>query len=285
MKGPRIAGIEIIHEAVGLRLARAEREFLGAVLDAERPIRIVHRAAAVDLSTLTLALDAAPATQYFIDERGEVAATLRAAEPGACEVLRTVTPGYEYEILYDPAPSAPISCARHERTIFSIGLLGRRRGFLAHACGFILPGGDGMLCPGVSGVGKSTLAQLLRETDTTVLSDDRVAVTLERDGAHLWGTPWFSKARAAATEQARLWGIGLLGRNQIPVVRRGQRAAALERVFAAAALPWWSERAMDQSLEMLDSLLGATLVFQLEYPPTSDAAKQIVASLVEQGRR
>jgi hypothetical protein len=280
----RIAGVEIIHESVGLRLAPTEQEFRGEMVTAERPIRIVHRAGVVDVSAFTLALDASPATQYFVDERGEVAASLRAGEPNASEVLRTVTPGYEYEILYDPPPSDPISCGRHERTIFSIALLARRRGFLAHACGFILPSGDGVLCPGVSGVGKSTLARLLEQAGTTVLSDDRVAVTLETDGAHIWGTPWFSRARIATTGQAPLWAIGLLARGPVPVVRSVPRALALERVFAAAALPWWSATALDQSLSLLDSLFGTAQVFQLEYPLSADAAVPIVGELMDERR-
>jgi hypothetical protein len=286
VSGPRIAGIEIIHEAVEIPLAPTARDFLGDVLAFDTPLRVTHRAAAVDVSAFTLALDASPATQYFVDERGEVAATLRAAESHVSEVLRTVTPGSHYEILYDPAPSVPIECGRHERTIFSIALLARGRGFLAHACGFILHGEVGVLCPGVSGVGKSTLARLLLDcAETTVLSDDRVAVTLEGNVAHIWGTPWFSKARVATTSQAPLWAIGLLGRGAEPTVRRATPARALEQVFAAAALPWWSSPAMDQSLSLLDSLLGSARIFHLEYPPTAEAAERVVRELLLERRK
>jgi hypothetical protein len=286
VNGPRIAGIEIIHEAVDIPLAPAASSFLGDALAFEGSVRVTHKTAAVDMSAFTLALDASPATQYFVDEHGEVAATLRAAEPHASEVLRTVTPGAHYEILYDPAPSVPVECGRHERTIFSIALLARGRGFLAHACGFILDGGAGVLCPGVSGVGKSTLARLLLDcAETTVLSDDRVAVTLEGDAAHIWGTPWFSKARVAAAGQARLWAIGLLGRSSEPTVRRATPARALEQVFAAAALPWWSSSAMDQSLSLLDSLLGSAQIFHLEYPPTAEAADRVVRELLLERRK
>jgi hypothetical protein len=284
--GPRVAGIEIIHEAVDIPLAPAASEFSGHGLASEAPIRITHRAGTVDVSAFTLALDASPTTQYFLDERGEVAATLRAAERDGSEVLRTVTPGVHYELLYNPVPSAPVDCARHERTIFSIALLARERGFLAHACGFILHGDIGVLCPGVSGVGKSTLARLLLDrAATTVLSDDRVAVTLERDGAHIWGTPWFSKAQVAAAGRAPLWAICLLGRGAEPTVRRTTAARALERVFAAAALPWWSSTAMDRSLGLLDSLLGSAQIFELAYPPTVEAADWIVGELLEERRK
>jgi len=83
--------------------------------------------------------------------------------------------------------------------------LSRCRGILVHAAGASADG-KGLLFPGISGAGKSTISALLRAGDGVhLLSDDRIVVRGNGSGGFdLGGTPWPGDAGVAENDSVPL---------------------------------------------------------------------------------
>jgi hypothetical protein len=90
-----------------------------------------------------------------------------------------------------------------DRALLSI-LLSRGHGVVIHGCG-VVADGEGILFSGVSGAGKSTMANLWRKrANTHVIGDERIVVRRVDDRFWMFGTPWPSSAGIASPEEAPL---------------------------------------------------------------------------------
>lgn len=140
-------------------------------------------------------------------------------------------------------------------------------GFLVHAVGLALPDLGGVLLPGSSGRGKSTLAELHDETET--LSDERVAVAPGADGrTWIWGTPWRGTAGRVRAAGVPLAATVFLGPHEPPFGLTPVRPAeAFRRLAFHGFPPFWDrlglERTIDRALEAAVTLPA----FELRYQP------------------
>jgi hypothetical protein len=159
----------------------------------------------------------------------------------------------------------------------------RGRGLVAHATGFLMPDGSAVLCPAVSGGGKSTLARMLSgRTDLgmTLMSDDRIAITEEATGIQLWGTPWHSSAGAATATDGPL--------RMIVFPRRGAEARlspipaslAVRRILRTIGLPFWDPVATDYALGLIDRIVTSVPCFEFAYTPSEGAGAALVRGLL-----
>jgi hypothetical protein len=247
------------------------------------PLRIRHEVG--DGEGLRLLIDS-PDTQesYYLDERGELGVRFGARRPGELDQwLRTVQPGHEYVIRYARARDCGARRWRWERTVVMYAIASRGIGVMAHACGFVTAGGLGVLAPGASGVGKSTLAAQIAESlgRDAILSDDRVALTRELGRPWIWGTPWHSSAGYLASTDAVLGAVVLPARSDggVPRVRDLSAREALPRILRAIAAPFWSEPAMESMLDTLDRALSAARVLEYAYTPGPGAAEPLLRAL------
>ena len=234
---------------------------------------------------LDLLIDA-PETQeaYYADARGELAVRFGARRPGERDQwMRTVRAGYAYDLRYADASECAIWQWRWQRTSFMYGLASRADGVVAHASGFVLDGGGGVLAPGSSGVGKSTLARQVAESlgDGAVLSDDRVALTVRGGEPRIWGTPWHSSGAFLSSADAPLRAIVLPGRShgRPPEVHGLRASAALPRLLRAVGAPFWSARLMDAMLSALDVVLRNVPVVEYLYTPGPGAGEPLLRAL------
>jgi hypothetical protein len=158
-----------------------------------------------------------------------------------------------------------------------------RGGLVVHACGVRLPGCGGVIAPGVSGAGKSTLARALARSGrgVDVLSDDRVVVS-PLDGEHslrLWGTPWWSRARAAHPGDAPLRALVIIKWGRGARLRELSPRDAYKRVLACLALPAWSRPVAELVLERVARLVETVHAVELEYEPNVADARRAVDEL------
>jgi hypothetical protein len=158
--------------------------------------------------------------------------------------------------------------------------LASRAGVLVHAAGAVYRG-RGLIFPGVSGAGKSTIAKLLSARGHTLLSDDRIVMRITEDGPRGWGTPWPGEGRMALNQAIALDGIVFL--NQAPVndmtpLTPGQ---ALKRLLPMVSVPWYRADFFEPVLQTCGALVGRIPAFDLFFAPSAGVADVLDTLLVD----
>jgi hypothetical protein len=141
----------------------------------------------------------------------------------------------------------------------------------------------------MSGAGKSTLARLIAAEvpEATVLGDDRVAVTTEPTGLHLWSSPWHSSARIARAGDGPLAAVAFIRHGDEPSLRELTPSEAGRRLLRTLAFPFWNERLMQAGMALVDRIVTETPVLEFSYGPREGAARWLVRELADctQGAR
>ncbi|MBL7069704.1 MAG: hypothetical protein ISS34_07595 [Candidatus Omnitrophica bacterium] len=155
--------------------------------------------------------------------------------------------------------------------LISISVLHRYQGLHIHSSGIILDG-EGVIFPGISGVGKTTLAKLWQERDeVTVLSDDRVIVRREKEGYFVYGTPWPGEGRAISCQKAPLRKILFLSKSKenrlIPLGKRESLFQLITQCFPAI----WDREGIDFSLKFCGALVEDIPCFSFGFVPDKTA--------------
>jgi hypothetical protein len=282
-----VAGIPIVHEMTGPIAFAPTLDWTGSQ-EFDDPVTVHHRVAAIETGAMRRLFDASPSCSYFQGIDG-VAVEFRGPSPGVPDQLLMATrPGYTYELRYAQAPGVPMFQRAKDRTIFSMALAHRGRGYIAHACGFVL-GDAGVLCPGLPSAGKSTLARLLGHGNGNArverLSDDRIAVTREAAGFRIWGTPWPGDERVIGAGDAPLGAIVFLRHGQEPGLMDIAPGAAARRLLETLVLPVWDRALLPAALGFVDSLVRSAPTLEFAYPPTARAIDWLLEELARRGLR
>jgi hypothetical protein len=140
-----------------------------------------------------------------------------------------------------------------------------------------------VLCPGASGVGKSTLAAQIQSDfgdAVPVLSDERVVLTLDGDGTpRIWGTPWHSTAGLAGAHDGGLVSIVLPSRGDVPTLTDVPSGEIVPRLVGVFALPFWDDAATDWALDVVDRVVSSVPVRRFAYRPRPGAGIALVEAL------
>jgi hypothetical protein len=279
-----VAGMPLVHhapESISI-LEQISPGWTGSRV-VDDPIHIHHEVGDTHPHGLSPVIDAPPPHgTYYVDAAGHLAVRSTGREGVYLpQLMRTRHPGYEYSLRYERAEDALRMQWGWQRTIFMFALASRGRGAAAHACAFLLPGGDAVLCPGTSGAGKSTLARLLAKDapEATVLGDDRVAVTGEASGLHLWSSPWHSSARVARTGDGPLGAVIFLRHGGEPTLREVSPAEGARRLLRTLAFPFWDKRLMHLGMDLVDRIATETPLLEFSYAPCPGAGAWLVRQL------
>ena len=281
-----VAGIPLVHhapESIPVLEQISPGWTASRIVDA--PVHIHHEVGDTRPHGLAPLIDAPPPQgTYYVDEAGQLAVRSSGREGVYLpQLMRTRRAGFEYAVRYERVEDALRMQWGWQRTIFMFALASRGRGAAAHACAFLLPGGDAVLCPGMSGAGKSTLARLLAHEvpEVTVLGDDRVAVTSEPSGLHLWSTPWHSSARIARAGDGPLGVVVFLRHGTEAGLREVSPSEAGRRLLRTLAFPFWDKALMHSGMELVDRIVTGTPLLELSFAPGPEAAEWLVRQLVD----
>lgn len=281
-----IAGVPFVHHVeAGLNTVFADTELWPGSAPRETPVVVVHAVGETVVDDLEAVIDSAPWSTYYRDAGGRAAARFYAEPPWVpAHVIRTTRSGIEYAVTYETCPATPLDQRNVELALTTFVLADRRRGVLAHGCGFVLPNGCAVLSPGMSGAGKSTLARLLRDhaDGVDILNDDRVILTREEKSVRAWGAPWPGSEGIANPIDARLGALAFIRQSDTCSVRALTSRDAARRLYRTLALPLWSGEAMADALEFIDVSLLSLPLFELSYPATPAAGRWIADTLEEQ---
>jgi hypothetical protein len=278
--GP-VAGIALTHELCdGIELEASTRPVWAGTASTQHSVVIRHEVGPTRPVGMNAVLTVPPWCTFHVDERGEPASLFH---PVFGEVERLLTcedPGRRYVVRYGSAPRAPVEALQSELTAFSFALAARGLGFIAHSCAFTLPNGCGVLCPGMSGAGKTTLARLVRDAvpDVDVLTDDRAIVTLD-ERLTVWGSPWPGAAGIAMPGGASLDLIMFIRHGPAVGIRALRPRDAFRRVVNTLSMPLWEPARCGRALEIVDAIISRPVIVEATYPPTAGATRWLTREL------
>ncbi len=138
--------------------------------------------------------------------------------------------------------------------------------------------GQGILCVGISGTGKSTLARLLDDAGATVLTDERPVLrqwptpssgVAPSAAFRVYGSPWPSSAGFACNAWAPLRRIYFLEHGETDRLTPLPPREAVRRLIHVATIPWQDPMLLDPCLATADALLSAVPCAVLAFRPTS----------------
>jgi hypothetical protein len=151
-------------------------------------------------------------------------------------------------------------------------LLAGRQGLFLHSCA-VNDSGEGILFSGVSGSGKSTMAELWRNfgpPSTAVIDDEHIIAHRVGDQMLLHGAPWRRGLREARTESAPLRAIFFLshgvGNRCIPL----SPADALAQLMSQVFLPVWSREQVELTMQTCADVVQEADCYHLEFVPQPD---------------
>jgi hypothetical protein len=151
--------------------------------------------------------------------------------------------------------------------ILMINLLCRDQGVILHACG-IIDRGEGILFCGMSGGGKSTLANIWKDEEgVTVLSDDRIIVRRINGDLIAFGTPWHGEAGYCSPERVRLRKIFFIEHAGKNWVKKISRTTAVSNLLTRSFPPLWDREGMERTLEFVDTLSSEIPCYALGFVP------------------
>jgi hypothetical protein len=148
--------------------------------------------------------------------------------------------------------------------VLMILILSRRNGLLVHACG-IDDNGTGYLFLGNSGHGKTTMAKLWYEQQTTVLNDDRIVVR-EREGKiWMYGTPWHGDFRHFSPAGLPVGKIFFLHPDRENGVTHLYGAKAVAMLLTRSFPPLWDREGMAGTIGFCHLLANSIPCYDLHF--------------------
>jgi hypothetical protein len=268
------AGISIQHElADGIELERSVTADWVGTAETATPLVVRHERGDARPAAMTPVLHVSPWCTFHVDRRGEPACSFHAVFGEVDRLLSCEEPGQAYVVRYGAQPAAPVVSLQSELCAYAFAVAARGVGLIAHACAFVTTGGRGVLCPGVSGTGKTTLARLLQghAPSARVLTDDRAVVTLD-DRLTLWGSPWPGAAGIADGGSAPLSAVMFIRHGRVSSLRRIAPPDAFRRIVNTLSIPLWEPSRCGRALEIIDAMVSSAALVEATYPPTADAA-------------
>ncbi len=148
-------------------------------------------------------------------------------------------------------------------------------GVMLHGAAIDLDG-HGIICTGVSGVGKSTISRLLHDGGATVLTDERSVIRRCQAGDHthrIYGTPWPSSAGFARNESAPLRALYFLEHGERNEIIPLTAAEAIRRLIPVSMVPWQAPTVLDPFLKTLEGIVESVPAALLRFTPTGAAVE------------
>lgn len=155
-------------------------------------------------------------------------------------------------------------------------MLHRYKGMAIHSLGIIL-NKEGIIFPGISGTGKTTLARLWQNRkDVIVLSDDRVIVRKVNGQYLVYGTPWPGEGRAASPGSAPLKRILFLSKAKKNSFISISRKEGLRRLLTQCFPAIWDKEGVGFSLEFCEMLVENIPCFSFGFVPDESAVEYVI---------
>ncbi|MGC8833943.1 MAG: hypothetical protein ACP5R4_07785, partial [Armatimonadota bacterium] len=141
-----------------------------------------------------------------------------------------------------------------------------RRGVIIHACG-VVDEGKGVLFAGVSGAGKSTMANIWKPTGATLLSDDRIIVRRTDGKLRIYGTPWHGDANVCDPGNAPLEKVFFIVHADRNYAKPISPVDAASRLLVRCFPPFWDKEGMQFVTDFLAQVAEEVPCYELGFVP------------------
>jgi len=156
-----------------------------------------------------------------------------------------------------------------------VNFLSLGRGVDLHACG-VKMGNQGILFSGVSGAGKSTIAEFWKKQDVDLLSDDRIIVR-KVDGEFLmYGTPWHGDAKVSVPDKAPLKTIYFLKQSKENQAVQLNIPESTFRLIVRCFPTYYSKEGMGYTLGLVSDIVEKVPCYELQFTPDERAIDTVL---------
>jgi len=143
----------------------------------------------------------------------------------------------------------------------------KKSGLMLHAAGVEIDG-KGFIFPGVSGLGKSTIAKTcIKFGINNWLSDEKILIRKSNSKICIYGTPWPSSANVAMNAQIPLAGIFLIKHGDVPEIKKIRPQEVLTKLLPTASILWHDKERMEIGLKLIEEMVKAIPAFEFSYKP------------------
>lgn len=170
--------------------------------------------------------------------------------------------------------------------VFFVNLLSHGYGVNLHACG-VKTGNDGIIFCGVSGAGKSTIAELWKKRPVKLLSDDRIIVRRIDGRLLMFGTPWHGDANVSLNEKAPLRAIYFLKQSKDNQANPLDLTESAFRLIVRSFPTFYSRKGMEYTLGLVSEIAQEVPCYELEFTADQRAIDTVlshVESITQQSR-
>ena len=195
----------------------------------------------------------------------------------------------EYRASYNPVGFDKYYYSRDDLICKELGLLilvlslHARGGLVFHGSASILEG-NGILCVGRSGIGKSTISRILHNQGAKVLCDERPVVRLmpsireedkEIQTPFLYGSPWPNDGGLALNDKAPLRRIYFLEHGLDNRITPLSAKESSTRLIQCANVLWEHPKLLDPCLQTIEALLANVPTAVLSFKPDEEVVEVI----------
>jgi hypothetical protein len=148
-------------------------------------------------------------------------------------------------------------------------LLSGRNGLFLHSCAVALAG-EGILFSGVSGSGKSTMADLWHRfgpPTSTVVDDEHILARCLGNAPMLYGAPWSRGQQKAIFSRTPAKAIFFLSHSSENRSVRLSSSQALAQLLSQVFLPVWNREQVERTLQTCADLVQSVACYRLDFAP------------------
>ena len=158
-------------------------------------------------------------------------------------------------------------------------LLLQQKRLLLHAS-FVEYKGQGILFSGPSGIGKSTQAELWRQSmGAEIVNGDRVAVGISDAIWTAWGIPYAGTSGICCNKNTPICAIVVLGQAEENQINRLELKDAFRFLYPEITIHQQDDRFVQGVVAMLSELISGVPVFRLECIPDESAVEMLYENL------
>ena len=153
----------------------------------------------------------------------------------------------------------------------------KKKGFIMHGA-TVIHEGRAIVLTGSSGVGKTTLSQMLiKHKEFSLLTDDRIIIRQEEGQLVIYGNPFDRKNHECKNQKERLYEIILLKHGKDNVLQQYSKEEACRKLLTISLLPYGHAENLLTSVDLLQTISKTIPVRELSFrlePQTTEFFKE-----------